>query len=51
MFEGKGTCGGEDRYIQRFVKKKNLLEGDYLQDLGVDGSKIFIRSLRNRMGA
>lgn len=25
-------------------------EGDYLQDLGVDGRKIFIGSLRNRMG-
>jgi hypothetical protein len=45
----KVTCGEEGRYEQRFVKR-NLVEGDYLQDLGVDGRKIFIGSLRNRMG-
>ena len=34
-----------DKYIH-----SNLVEGDYLQDLGMDGRKIFIGSLRNRMG-
>jgi len=46
----KVTCGGEDRYKQHFVKKKKTVEGDYLQALGVDGRKIFIGSLRNRLG-
>jgi hypothetical protein len=30
--------------------KRNLVEGDYLQDVGVDGRKIFIGSLINRTG-
>ena len=49
MSWGKGTCGGEDRREQLFVKR-NLVEGDYFQDLGVDGRKISIRSLRKRTG-
>ena len=34
-----------DKYIH-----SNLVEGDYLKDLGMDGRKIFIGSFRNRMG-
>ena len=49
MSWGKDTCRREDRYKQRLVKR-NLVEGDYLRDLGVDGRKIFIGSIRNKMG-
>ena len=48
MSWGKGTCWEEDSE-QLFVKR-NLVDGDYLQDLGTDGRKIFIGSLRNRLG-
>jgi len=46
---GKWHLRGEDRREQLFVKR-NLVERDYFQDLGVDGRNISIGSLRKRMG-